>query len=281
MSPSARRALGALLGVIALALVPATALVVAAIGGGVEGSALGTLTLESALGLFALAGALLSRRPVVARLCLGPSRLDWLSLLILLVGMLALSHALDGLMGWTGLRERSALANFGSLLEGAHGRAAFTIVVGFAFAPAVAEELLCRGLVQNGLVARAGPTVAILTASLVFGAIHLEPIHGTFAAILGLYLGTVAHWGGSIRPTIFCHLVNNLAAVALPVHAPRISIALALVLTAGCLWLAWRRQRREGVPMPLEASRGIAERMPEDPTEVGIALQPDEHSDDR
>ena len=60
---------------------------------------------------------------------------------------------------------------------------------------------------------RYGPIPAILLASVFFGALHVDPIHSVFAAILGLYLGAIAYLAGSVRASMGCHVVNNTAAV--------------------------------------------------------------------
>jgi membrane protease YdiL (CAAX protease family) len=73
-------------------------------------------------------------------------------------------------------------------------------------------------------------------------------VHSVFAAALGLYLGLAAEWAGSTRASIGCHLVNNLTAVGAMAAfgseqpLPTISIPLALIVCAGCLW----RVRRDG-----------------------------------
>ena len=123
-------------------------------------------------------------------------------------------------------------------------------MLGLGVAPGVAEELLCRGLVQKGLVPRLGPAGAILTGATVFGVLHMELVHGALAAVLGLYLGIAAYLAGSIRTAIACHVVNNLAAVAISALAPEISlpalptVAGGLFLAAGSLTIAWRSASR-------------------------------------
>jgi len=77
-------------------------------------------------------------------------------------------------------------------LAGIRGRSLALALLSFALVPGVAEELLCRGLLQRGLEVRYGATAAIVLASLFFGAIHLDPIYSCVAAVLGLYLGGIA-----------------------------------------------------------------------------------------
>ena len=86
--------------------------------------AVASLGVEVFLALVALAGGLLSRRSLAARLGLEPSRISCACLALLVLGTLGVSHGLDGLLELSGLRERSALADFDEALAGAGGRAA-------------------------------------------------------------------------------------------------------------------------------------------------------------
>ena len=238
-----------------------------------------SLRAELAIGTIALAGALLAGPPVARRL--GLSRVDpglgghglgWLVL-----GTLALSHALDAALALTGLGEQSALAHFPALLAGARGERLLVALVALGLAPAVAEELLCRGLLQRALVARIGPGFGIGLAAAVFGALHLEPIHAGFALLLGLYLGAAAHWAGHTWAAIVCHGVNNLTAVGLAALAWQLptgplSLILGTALAAACGWHARRealRSRSALVPAPERHPEG-----PEGPLPKSLQREP-------
>ena len=203
--------------------------------------ALGALGLEMMLALFAVGGALLSRRPLVERLGLGRGVLSSGSIALLLLGTLSLSLALDGVIEWWGLREGSSLAAFEERLAGARGLDLLVTLAAVGLAPGLCEELLCRGLVQRGLEPRLGAPAAVVLAALLFGALHVDPVHGAFAVLLGLYLGTVAALSGGIRAAVFCHASNNLLAVcfaALWPEAPRpgpAGILAAVALALACL----------------------------------------------
>jgi membrane protease YdiL (CAAX protease family) len=206
--------------------------------------------LQVFLALLALAGATLSRAPVWERLGLGPSRLSGGRLALLVLGILGLSLALDGILDLSGLREQSALSEFEAHLRGIRGRTLLLALLGIGLAPGVAEELLCRGLVQRGLEGRLGAPAAIAVSACLFGALHVEAVHGVFAAALGLYLGTAAYLAGSVRAAIACHAANNLAAVVLTAWNPErtppalVATLVGLSLAVGCLWLVWRRAGR-------------------------------------
>src|SRR5262245_25468117 len=232
-------ALGAAAGVAVSGLTPAGAPEAAAI-------ALGSLGSEIFLLALALAGAALGPGPIAARLGLGPGALGWTPQVLLVVGAVAASHGLDGVLELSGLREGGALARIDAALVGVRGRALALALVGMGLAPGIAEEVLCRGLVQRELAQRLGPALGVLLAAAFFGALHGDAVHATFAGVLGLYLGTAAQLAGSVRVAIAGHCANNLLAVAVAALAPGPALATAASALAGfsvalaCLAAAWR-----------------------------------------
>lgn len=214
--------------------------------------ALSTLGVEIFIGLLALACVLGGPEPPARRLGLGRSRLSWGQLGLLALGTLGLSFALDGVLEWTRLRESSVLAELDETLASAPASALPLLIGSLVLAPALGEELMCRGLVQRGLELRWGAPAAILLSGCFFGALHLEPIHGTVAALLGLYLGSVAWLAASIRASIACHLVNNGVAVLtvllspVPASSPLLLAAGAALALLALVWVGWRA----GMPEP-------------------------------
>jgi membrane protease YdiL (CAAX protease family) len=75
--------------------------------------------------------------------------------------------------------------------------------------PGVGEEILCRGVIGRGLIARHGLIAGSLWASFLFGAMHIEPVQAFGAFILGLGLQFVFLATRSLAAPIFCHTVNN------------------------------------------------------------------------
>jgi membrane protease YdiL (CAAX protease family) len=202
-------ALAASAGASTCALAPVTA------ANRAEEIAIEGLGFELFLGLAALAGAALSPASPGVRLGLGASRLSAVTLALLALGTVSLSHALDTVIELLRLGEHGALAELEATVTGISGRSFVLVVLGLGLAPGIAEELFCRGLVQRGLVARLGAPAAVALAALLFGALHVDLVHAAFAAILGLYLGTLCHVAGSVRAAIACHTANNLCAVVL------------------------------------------------------------------
>jgi membrane protease YdiL (CAAX protease family) len=90
----------------------------------------------------------------------------------------------------------------------------------FAVGPAIGEELMCRGFLGRGLVARYGVGVGIMMTSLLFGLMHLDPPHVAATAVLG----AVLHWiylnGRSILLPMLMHFLNNAGAVLSAMEVP-------------------------------------------------------------
>jgi len=206
-----------------------------------------TLGFEAFLVMLALAFAVRSPLGIRVRLGLGPSKLSRGALALLTLGTLALSFSLDGVYRLLEPPESGVLFQFESELAGVRGKTLAFALLSFALLPGIAEELLCRGLVQRGLQDRIGPIPAILLASIFFGALHMDPIHSAFAVVLGLYLGAIAHLAGSVRASMGCHIANNTAAVLGAAAAPGVgpmptaSLVIAAAFSLGVLGWLWRR----------------------------------------
>jgi len=219
-----------------------------------EAIAFGSLGSEIFLLGLALAGASLGEGPLGARLGLAPSALALRWQVLLALGAVAASHGLDGVLEISGLREDGVLAHLDSALAGIRGRTLWLALLGVGLAPGVAEELLCRGLVQRELARRLGPALAVILAALFFGALHGDPVHAAFASVLGLYLGSAAQIAGSVRVAIAGHATNNLLAVAAGALWPGASLVSAASALAGfgiailCLAAAWCAARRTAIP---------------------------------
>jgi hypothetical protein len=78
-----------------------------------------------------------------------------------------------------------------------------------AVAPAVGEELVFRGVIGRGLVARWGLIRGVALTSILFGVVHFHPAHALAVIPLGaamhlLYLGTRSFWA-----PVLLHFLNN------------------------------------------------------------------------
>ena len=86
------------------------------------------------------------------------------------------------------------------------------VVLAVAIVPALAEELLFRGLLQRALLTRLDPIGAIAFSSLAFGLVH-GPTRAAPATLLGILLGWIAYRTNSTRPGIVAHFLANLLAI--------------------------------------------------------------------
>ncbi|MBC3541025.1 CPBP family intramembrane glutamic endopeptidase [Rufibacter sediminis] len=78
-----------------------------------------------------------------------------------------------------------------------------------AVAPALLEEMLCRGIILKGLLERYSVPKAIIWSAVLFGAMHLNPWQGITGVVLGLFIGWVYYRTRSIYPGILIHFANN------------------------------------------------------------------------
>lgn len=82
----------------------------------------------------------------------------------------------------------------------------------------IGEELLFRGLLQEGLARLIGPPagvgIAILLAGLLFGAVHwLSTTYAVLAAGIGIYLGWLFWITGNLAAPIATHAVYDFVAL--------------------------------------------------------------------
>lgn len=91
---------------------------------------------------------------------------------------------------------------------------AFVVV---AIIPAIGEELLFRGLIQNMFSKAFGNHhVAIWLTGLIFAAIHMQFFGVMPRMFLGVLFGYLYHWSGKLSIAMIGHLVNNgMALIAL------------------------------------------------------------------
>lgn len=89
-----------------------------------------------------------------------------------------------------------------------------------AVVPAVGEELLFRGVIQNLLIrSMRNAHLAVVLGALIFSILHFQ-FYGLIPRfLLGLFLGYFFLWSGSLWVPILMHFVNNgLAVVAFYLH---------------------------------------------------------------
>ncbi|MFO0624319.1 MAG: CPBP family intramembrane glutamic endopeptidase [Polyangiales bacterium] len=75
------------------------------------------------------------------------------------------------------------------------------------------EELFFRGYLLTRLARRWRPWVGNAVVALLFALMHLDPVHSSFAFLVGLALGWVSLRARSIWPTVLAHIANNTLSV--------------------------------------------------------------------
>ncbi len=87
------------------------------------------------------------------------------------------------------------------------------ILLAFAVAPAICEELVFRGFVLSGFSRHGREWIAIFLSSIMFGVMHMIPQQVFNATLLGVVLGLLAIKSGSLLPGITFHFIYNSLAV--------------------------------------------------------------------
>ena len=95
-----------------------------------------------------------------------------------------------------------------------HEQPLWLILLSFAAAPAICEELAFRGFVLTGFSRNGRTGLAIGLSAVTFGVMHMIPQQVFNATLLGLVLGLIAARSGSLFPGVVFHfLFNSLAVV--------------------------------------------------------------------
>jgi membrane protease YdiL (CAAX protease family) len=81
--------------------------------------------------------------------------------------------------------------------------------------PAIAEELVFRGVLTRALAGRLRADTAIVISAVAFGVYHINPSQMLSTFVLGLVLGFLTLRAASIVPAMIVHFLNNSIAVLL------------------------------------------------------------------
>lgn len=138
--------------------------------------------------------------------CVGGKVLVYSMLLVF-----AAMYAMNVVVQWFGF-EDNLEAVFRELTHNILGFVSITVL-----APLL-EEMLFRGAIQGYLMRRySNPWVGIITASLVFGVVHGNPIQIFYASCLGIVFGWIYYRTGTLFPVVLGHILNNMLAALLMV----------------------------------------------------------------
>ncbi|WP_157976181.1 CPBP family intramembrane glutamic endopeptidase [Lewinella sp. IMCC34191] len=211
----------------------------------------------------AAAGLVRPRRPKL----IGNSILVFLFGIPLVALAAYLNLQLD-LPEWMVQSEDEGNALLANVLRIESGKELLVALLTVAVVPAVAEELMFRGLLQGQLLRRVmSETAAIWAAAAIFSAIHLE-FAGFFPRLLlGALLGYSYRWTGSLWLPLLLHfLFNGLQVINTYVAGEfvpdtEMDARLGTLLAAGAisllivLYLGYRNERQLRFAVPAQSDR--------------------------
>ena len=117
--------------------------------------------------------------------------------------------ALNIFVQWFGLEDKLT-DELGGIAHNVLG------VITISLVAPLLEEVLFRGAIQGYMMRRYNPWVAIVSAALVFGVFHLNPVQTLYATLIGIVFGWIYYRTGSLLSVIVGHVLNNsMASVAL------------------------------------------------------------------
>jgi uncharacterized protein len=127
---------------------------------------------------------------------------------------LHLPQSLSGLETFFRDKEIQMTEIMESLLKPGGMGGIFVNLLVIAVIPAIGEELTFRGIIQKLLNRWFGhPHWAILVTAFLFSAMHIQFLSFLPRFFLGLVLGYLFYWSGSIWLTMLVHFINNAIAV--------------------------------------------------------------------
>jgi membrane protease YdiL (CAAX protease family) len=125
-----------------------------------------------------------------------------------------------------------------------------------ALLPAIGEELVFRGLIQNEFFRGTGNAhLSIWISAFIFSAIHLQFYGFIPRLLLGVLFGYLYYWSGNLLIPMFAHFFNNAFGVIMiylnnqkitdinvedNVAAPLHYVIVNLILTVGLLYYIWK-----------------------------------------
>ncbi len=100
----------------------------------------------------------------------------------------------------------------------------------------IAEEMLCRGIMMNGLSEKFSENTALVVSAVIFGAMHIMaggPVLVIGCVLMGLLFGLTYKKTGSLIAAIIVHAAANIPDFIF-MALPPLNDTLRLVLTIGC-----------------------------------------------
>jgi len=130
----------------------------------------------------------------------------WFATTVFMMGAVIIVSEIDNILNWI-LPMPELLRNVFELV--AVKNYLFFSIILMVIIPAIAEEMLFRGLILDGLNRNYSNMKAIIVSALVFGIIHLNPWQFQTAFLFGLFSAWVCLKTNSILLPIYMHFFNN------------------------------------------------------------------------
>ncbi|QDV31933.1 ABC-2 family transporter protein [Planctopirus ephydatiae] len=128
--------------------------------------------------------------------------------IILALSVFPLSLELSHRLAWFFPPLPESMKQVGELLS-KNEQPLWLLLVAFAIAPAICEELAFRGFILSGLRQGGRHGLAIVISAISFGIIHMVSQQVFNAALLGLIIGLLAVQSRSIYPGMLYHFLHN------------------------------------------------------------------------
>jgi len=123
---------------------------------------------------------------------------------------------------WMGDLEQEATKSMQQFLKARSSGEVFLNVIIIALLPAICEEVCFRGALQRIMIhITKNAWTGIIVTALLFSALHLQ-FQGFFPRMfLGIILGAIYWYSGSLWPSILAHFVNNAIQVVVVSYVPQ------------------------------------------------------------
>lgn len=133
----------------------------------------------------------------------------WHLLITLVVFLPGLMYTLEGLDTLVRTATGWRNGNYDWMVSAMAASPLWLGLLASAVGPGIVEEVFFRGFVGRGLVGRHGWLLGVSLTSLLFGLLHLEPIHVVMTLLMGIGLHFVLAASRSLWVPILLHAVNN------------------------------------------------------------------------
>jgi len=104
----------------------------------------------------------------------------------------------------------SALTDLSLMIQFGDEITRLLLAIGIIVVAPIVEELVFRGYFWRTLERHLPQGAVWLITSLLFAAMHLDPVQALAVLPLGLFLGWTRYFGGSVWPCVIGHMINNL-----------------------------------------------------------------------